>query len=400
MITVPRRYRYVVQDRDRHGNLRTYLRRPGWPKVRLQATVGTDEFDAEYRRVTEAGPPKPAPPPKGQVTPGTVHAGCVAYYGSTEFKQLAPRTQRVRRLILDHFCEAHGAKRLRMLERRHVVQIRDKMAERPEAANGVLKAMRAVFRHAVSIGLADNNPAAAVSYIRGGGDGFHTWSIEEVRQFEAHWPIGSKARLALALLLLTGQRRSDVVQLGRQHVRDGVLTFTQVKNRSRKPVRLVLPIVPELAAIMAATPGDGLTFLTTELGTPYTPDSFGNRFRAWARAAGVGHCTPHGLRKAAAVRLAELGASAHELKAVLGHKTLKEVERYTRQAEQAGLARSAFDRMALPSELKSVPPDAPTPEWDDLLPQAPDKERLDKWMVPKGGVEPPTLRFSVACSTS
>ncbi len=141
MITVPRCYRYVVQDRDRHGNLRTYLRRPGWPKLRLQAELGTDDFDAEYRRVMEAGPPKPAAP-KGQVIPGTVHAGCVAYYGSTEFKQMAPRSQRVRRLILDHFCEAHGSKRLRMMERRHLVVIRDKMAERPEAANGLLNRVR------------------------------------------------------------------------------------------------------------------------------------------------------------------------------------------------------------------------------------------------------------------
>ena len=42
-------------------------------------------------------------------------------------------------------------------------------------------------------------------------------------RFEAKHPIGSKARLALALLLYTGQRRGDVVRLGRQHIRNGVL---------------------------------------------------------------------------------------------------------------------------------------------------------------------------------
>lgn len=112
MIMVPRRYRYVVQDRDRHGNLRTYLRRPGRPKLRLHETPGTDVFDAEYRRAIEAAPPMPARSGIGPVMPGTVHAGCIGYYGSTEFKQMAPRSQRVRRLILDHFCGEHGSKLL------------------------------------------------------------------------------------------------------------------------------------------------------------------------------------------------------------------------------------------------------------------------------------------------
>src|SRR4051794_31223678 len=121
MITVPRRYRYVVQVTDRHGKVRTYLRHPGWPKLRLHELVGTDEFDAEYREALAAGRPEPARPRVGQVVGGSVHAACVSYYGSTEFKQLGPRSQRVRRLILDHFCEVHGSKRLRMMERRHLV---------------------------------------------------------------------------------------------------------------------------------------------------------------------------------------------------------------------------------------------------------------------------------------
>jgi integrase len=74
-------------------------------------------------------------------------------------------------------------------------------------------------------------------------------TLEEVRQFERRHPIGTKARLALALLLFTGQRRSDITRLGRQHVRDGKITFTQFKGRNRKPKRLILPIVPALQQV-------------------------------------------------------------------------------------------------------------------------------------------------------
>ena len=308
MITVPRRYRFVVQDRDRHGNLRTYLRRPGHPKVRLQHEPGTDEFDVEYRAIIEGEAAKPVKPqPIGVVAAGSVKAAVIAYYGSSAFKQLDKRTQHVRRLILGHFVDAHGDKPFNRIETRHVVKWRDEKADTPEAANGLLKALRGVFKHAVATAVIPRNIVRDVPYIPSKGDGFHTWTMDEVRLFEAHWPVGSMARLALTLLLMTGQRRSDVVQLGQQHLRDGVLTFTQVKNRLRKPMRLALPVMPELAAIIAATPRKGITFLENEQGKPYTAETFGNRFRVWARAAGLGHCTPHGLRKAAAVRLGRDG---------------------------------------------------------------------------------------------
>ncbi|RYI94186.1 MAG: integrase [Acetobacteraceae bacterium] len=392
---VLRRYKHVVQDRDPHGNLRTYLRRPGMPKVRLQEVPGSDAFDAEYRKALNA---KPAPARKVLVAPerGTLHHLCVSYYGSADFKRLDPRTRHVRRQILDRLCGEKGTRPVAGMEARHVLKLRDGRADAPEAANSLVKALRAVFRHGVAAGLVAGNPALGVPYLQGDGEGFHAWTREEVEQFEARHPVGSKPRLALALLLYTGQRRSDVILFGRQHVRDGVLTFTQQKNRNRKPVRLSLPIVPELQRIIDATPSAGMVFLNSERGTPYTADSFGNRFRAWCREAGLTSCSAHGLRKAAATRLADLGCSAHEIMAVTGHRTLKEVDRYTREATQKVLAASAMARLV--SRLaanEKVPPSAPTPEWDENEAQATDKEGYAKCMVPRGGIEPPTLRFSV-----
>ena len=75
-----------------------------------------------------------------------------------------------------------------------------------------------------------DNPAMGIKLGRRKGDGYHTWTEQEIAQFEAHHPIGSKARLALALGVYSGQRRTDVVALGRQHIRDGVLYLTQSKT--------------------------------------------------------------------------------------------------------------------------------------------------------------------------
>ncbi len=401
MITVPVRYPHVVRDTDRHGNVRVYLRLPGQVKIRLRELPGTAAFDAEYRRAIAVGAPVKAPA-KGEVRPGSINALCVAYFASAEFKRMTPRSQRVRRLILDKFRADYGNRSAAQLQPSHLRRIMDAKVDTPEAANGLLKALRAVFAAAIVRDLLSDNPALRVPYLPPKRpDGFHAWTVEEVAKFEARWPIGSVPRLALALLLFTGQRRSDVVQLGKQHERNGWLHFTQTKNRTRKPVRLELPIVAELRRIIDATPSGDLAYLTSERGTPYSAETFGNAFRKWCRQAGLPQCSPHGLRKAAASRLAESGASAMEIAAVTGHRTLKEVARYTQAAQQRVMAEAALTRLSgpLPEQEKSHQ-SAATLGWDENARQPIETKGPVKWMVPRGGIEPPTLRFSVACSTN
>lgn len=233
------------------------------------------------------------------------------------------------------------------MEPRHLRKRCEEKAETPEAANGLVKALRRVFNFALENDLAQRNPAKDVAYLKSGSEGFHSWTIEEVRQFEERHPVGSKARLALALRLYTGQRRSDVVALGRQHIKDGWLTLTQVKNRKRKPVTLSIPVRPELKAIIDATPSGNLTYLVTAFGKSFTANGFGNWFRERCDEAGLSRCSAQGLRKAAAARLAELGASESEIMAVTGHTTSKEIVRYTRGARQKLLAANAMARFGI-----------------------------------------------------
>src|SRR5437764_4887290 len=105
-----------------------------------------------------------------------------------------------------------------------------------------------------------------------------------------NYPIGSRARLALALLLYTAQRRSDVIRMGRQHIRDGAIHVTQKKTG----VALAIPLHPKLAAIIEATRSDHLTFLVTRDGSPFSRGGFGNLFREWCNEAGLPkECSAH-----------------------------------------------------------------------------------------------------------
>jgi integrase len=193
-------------------------------------------------------------------------------------------------------------------------------------------------------------------YLKNYSQGYPCWTIEDVIKFKERHPLGSTALLALGLLLYTGQRRSDVVRLGRQHIKDGWLVFTQAKNKRRSPVRLEIPIHPELQRIIDASPVGDLTFLVTKFNRPFTAAGFGNKMREWCNQAGLPHCSAHGLRKAAASRLAEYGASEHEIMAITGHRTLKEVDRYTRGARQKVLADSAMRKFAVGHSENEIDP--------------------------------------------
>jgi site-specific recombinase XerD len=213
------------------------------------------------------------------------------------------------------------------MEGSHVRELHDRKAEKPEAANSLLKALRQVFAWAIIAKHADRNPARDVPYRKTGSQGFHAWTVEEVRQFMVRHPIGTKAHLALGLLLFTGQRRSDVVEFGRQHIRNPEdvapmlrklhpgrwLRFTQRKNRRRKPIDLTIPIQPVLEDIIAASPCGDLTFLVTQFGKGFTNNGFGSWFKKRCREAGLPHCSAHGLRKASATIAAENGASDRQL---------------------------------------------------------------------------------------
>ena len=191
------------------------------------------------------------------------------------------------------------------------------------------------------------NPAREVKFLKSKRQGgFHAWDDAEIAQFEARHPIGTKARLALALLLYSGQRRSDIVVFGRQHVKAGWLHFVQHKNRNRSPVTLQLPILPELQSVIDQSPTGDMTFLVTAFGKPFTNNGFGNWFGDRCREAGLQDRSAHGLRKASARRLAEWGATTEQIKAWCGWKTAKEADRYLREVNQRKLAGSVVTLLA------------------------------------------------------
>jgi len=360
---------FVHTDRDsRTGAVRVYFRRRlGAAKVRLRALPGTPEFFAEYHAALGA-----SENPHNTVKPRTYRWLMVQYFGSAEFRSLDPRTQRTRRGILESTClesvsagatETFADFPLNRLSSKAIRVLRDRKTNFPEAANNRVKAIRRLFAWAMENDFVRTNPARDVSYRRRATEGHHTWTEEEITKFEVRHPSSSKAGLALALLIYTGVRRSDVVLLGRQHVRQGWLKFTAQKGRNRKPVTVEIPIIPPLQRALEVGPCGDLTYLITEQGRPFTAAGFGNWFRDRCNEAELPQCSAHGLRKAGAALAAENGATVHELMAIFGWLTMKEAERYTGAARRKKLARNAARLLVRPTNETS-------PQSDEKLPRS------------------------------
>jgi integrase len=312
------------------------FRRKGYPQRMLRGEPGSSQFMADYAEALDAAPPAIG---LKRTIPGSLSDALVRYYASADWRELSPQTQRQRRAILEHYRPKHGDKRIKLLQREHIVRFLDRLANQPHAANNHLKAWRGLMRFCFERNLIATDPTQGVRKRRTRSEGFHTWTADQIAAYEAHWPLGTRQRLALALLAYTGQRRSDVVRMGPQHItKDGALEVTQDKT-GRK---LTLPIVSPLREAIDATPAKGLAFLITEQGAPFTAAGFGNAFADWCKAAGLpDQCRAHGLRKAVATRLADAGLSASAIMAITGHRTLSEVQRYTEAADQKRLANKA-----------------------------------------------------------
>lgn len=238
----------------------------------------------------------------------------------------------------------------------------------PGSAYNRVRALRGLFKWATDPEdddpIMDYDPAAKLTHVKTASEGWHTWTEAEVQQYEKRHTRGTKARLALALVLYTGVRRSDVVGLGEQHEtqlpnEDGILEpwlqKRQVKGRKKRVTHIQVPLLPILAEEIGACRSGHLTYLVTEYGQPFTAAGFGGWFREHCDEAGLKHCSAHGLRKAGAARAAEKGATTLQLMAIFGWRDIKEAERYTKAAERKKMARAAMGLLSRDVPTESVP---------------------------------------------
>lgn len=381
---------YVTSFRDRHGKERLRFRRKGFPSGYFKAALGTEEFREEYRIFNDPGSAQMAGRDEAsrRFSAGTVGYLKFQYYSVPSRLGPTITTQQKIMSVLDRgFFNGREDRPVRSIRFDHIEAIISKRQSKSlnaetgrweggvEAARKLRKELVRLFAFAQKKKMILRSPMEDVERVKVAAgersEGYHSWDEDEIARYRARHPIGTKARLAMELILWTDQRGVDSVHLGPKHIRRGKFVLRQTKTGKR----LILPIAPQLLEAIVSMPHNPTAscLLVTEHNKPFSRKGFGNKFRQWCDEADLPHCGAHGLRKATLRRMANLQMPNKSMKSVSGHTKDDEIELYTMAANQERLAQAAIEQL---SEWEA----APTPEQEDRFSKAA-IEALKSWQT-------------------
>ncbi len=338
---------HLHRERNRHGVHVWYVRKKRGPRFRLRSEYGSEAFSAEYEAAVQG---KVAP--RGQAVGGTLQWLWDAYRKADAWTSLSPATRKQRENIMLHVLKAAGAEPFGSIQNEDITDGLDRRVDTPSAARNFLDTMRGLFQWAKARRHVRMDPTADVKAPkRRKNAGFAAWTQEDVTKYQTRWPLGTRQRVWLDVLLYTGLRRGDAALVGPSHVKDGVVTIATEK--SGESVIVSLPILDVLQHTLDIGP-IGATWILNARGKPFVKEAFGNAFSDAASAAGV-EKSAHGVRKIAATIAAENGATEAELDAIFGWTGGRMASHYTRQANRARLAAQAANKLkSIPAPLEKV----------------------------------------------
>jgi integrase len=329
---------HLHRETNRHGKTVWYVRVGKGPRVRIKAVYGTPEFEAAYQAALNGESPQPT----ANAARGSLEWLWMLYRQTSAWTKLSMATRRQRENIMRQVLKTAGNQPLSKITSGAIQQGIDR--RRPYAARHFVDTMRSMFKWAVGAQHVRDDPTAGKAVAKPKTTGFLPWTEEELEQYEAHWPIGTRERVMFGVYCFTGLRRGDAAQLGKQHIRNGVITIDTEKNGTR----VTIPVLPELAAIIAAGPVGELSIIASKKGQPIRKESLGTMFKAACKAAGISGKSAHGIRKAAATRAANNGATVATLEAIFGWEGGQMASLYTRAADRRALAAEHMSKLSKP----------------------------------------------------
>lgn len=301
---------------------------------RIERRTLADGTVKEYRYAARAIAPSDAK---------TVAGVLAAWQRSPEWENLATTTAKAYIRYTTPLYDALKGAQIKNIKRRHLLGIRDIIAKNSGhgAASGFCKAVYSFFKWSADREYIDASPATRLEGALHHGT-LATWTMEQALAAEAALP----AHYARAVFLArhTAQRRGDLCSLRWSQYDGHAIRLTQGKTGAA----MVIPVTSELKAALDAWKREakGLTILEGQNGRPMKPQVLSVRLPLELAKIGLPEgLNIHGLRKLAAVTLANAGCSTHEIAAMTGHKTLSMVQLYTAAADQRTLSEAAVTRL-------------------------------------------------------
>lgn len=341
------RYPNVTVAPDRHGKLRARYRKRGRKAVYMKTLPDQPGFEAEYNAIKAETPTR-----ESRSIPRSVGDLVERYYRSADFATKGNEaTRKTRRGRIESFREMFGndmvadfsfehIEAILMAKSRQRIDDKGRKVGGEVAARNLRKELVRIFAYAKKLKWITTNPVEEAEKIgKARISGFYPWSEDDIAKYQAKHPIGTKARLALEIILWTAQRRGDARLFGPKHVSNGKIYFTASKNDAD----LGMPMARDLKRAIDAMPVIGsATYLVTDYGKPFTKEGFGNKMRDWCNAAGLPKCSAHGLRHAIARRMAQMKLTDEQMMAVGGWSSSELVRVYTASVDKEELADGAI----------------------------------------------------------
>ena len=319
-----------------------------------RVSLGSDPKDPKFwQKLRELGAPFDGG--GDEIKPGTFAALIIEYRGSpdetgqypngsAEWNKNSRETKSDYSLYLDRIRQTWGHLPVKALSAPDIYALRKPYESTPVAANHLVSVLRTLLGFGIPRKYIDRNPALEVR------------AIEITNQQNARpWPewaykltleqAPEHIRRAAFLGRTTGQRRSDLVKLGRKHRdRDGLL-FKVGKLRNKNHF---LPLTAaEIAEIDSWSCSDTGPWIVSPAGKAMTGDHLGSsldRFLAKVpQLADLEGLSPHGWRAMAVCDRRLRGLKHQEIAAELC-MSLPMVMRYSKHVDQEALARRARDK--------------------------------------------------------
>jgi site-specific recombinase XerD len=335
---------YLHRETNRHGNPVWYFRKGKGERIRIKHAYGTPEFQEAYDAALSGEAPKPA----GKVAKGSLEWLWMLYRQTDAWTNLSRATRRQRENIMKGALKTGGVQPLSKITGKVIKAGIDR--RKGHAARHFLDTMKGLFKWAVDAEHMKTDPTSGKSVTKPKTKGFPVWEEDEIIQFEKRWPRGTRERVMFDIYCYTGLRRGDAAALGKQHIKNGVISIDTEKTGTR----VTIPVLEVLQKTLDAGPTGDLAFIATKKGDRLTKESVGNAFRDACRAAGIKK-SAHGLRKAAATRAANNGATEAQLEAIFGWEGGKMAALYTRTANRQKLATGAMNTLERTEPETSIP---------------------------------------------
>jgi integrase len=361
----------LIQETTRHGKIRyMFHRRPDGRRITIAGEPGQTEFERRYQALL-AGADMVEEHRADSITrirkgidPQTLGELFHAYVAHLDNEQsrgkIAVSTRQHYCRLLQQLVDRYGSAVLTSIEERDLLAMLDRHGPTANTFNNHLRAVKSIFAYAKKYHRLSPNPAQGLEKINITTDGFPEWEDADIERFVVKHPLGTKAYLALMLLMHVAPRRSDLVKLGPSNIieRGGMkmVSFKPQKTARSSNIQVILPLHPELEEAIQHTRTGPETFMITEFGRPFTSNGFGNKMADWRDAAGIRKgVASHGMRKTVGINLAEHEASPYEIMATLGHSSPKVTEIYTKAANRRKLAAGAASKSTLSAVKVSGP---------------------------------------------